>query len=96
MLVQPVSGDPAVNYTEAEFRNLITSLLAAANGGSVAEGVTAAWDLAVTQRAAGANFSVDIAAGKAFAADDDVSGGGTYWCWSDAVYNLTTPSAPAS
>jgi len=52
--------------------------------------------LQVTQRGAGANMSVDVAAGSCVIVGDDVAGQGKYMCVSDAVTNVTVPAAPAS
>lgn len=53
------------------------------------EGVAATGDMAVTQRAAGANLSVDIAAGSALVQGDSVTGQGYYPEYNDATFNLT-------
>lgn len=51
------------------------------------EGIANFGDYAVTQRAAGANMSVDIAAGKAFVQGDAVARQGYYHVVNDAVIN---------
>lgn len=53
------------------------------------EGVVAAQDLEVTQRGAGANMSVDIAAGRTFVQGDAVARQGLYHVVNDAVINAT-------
>lgn len=92
--MQPASGDPDITFTAQEIRR---ALLRTAFG-LTTEGV-ADYDsgsFKVTQRGAGANFSVDVAAGVAAVNGDDAADQGTYLCWSDAVVNVVTPSAPAS
>lgn len=54
-----------------------------------AEGITDASALAVSQRGAGANMSVDVAAGQAVVAGDDSGAQGKYGVWNDATKNLT-------
>ncbi len=53
------------------------------------EGVTTSGDMAVSQRGAGANYSVDIAAGSALVKGDTVAGQGYYLAYNDATFNLT-------
>jgi len=50
----------------------------------------------VSQRAAGANMSVDIAAGHAVIFGDDVAGQGVYSAYNDGVVNLAIAAAHAS
>lgn len=92
LYMQPVTGDPSIEYSALQDR---ASLLAALFS---REGVldVDAGQLLVTQRAAGANFSVDIAAGRAAITGDDISDQGTYLCTSTAVENRATPQPPAS
>lgn len=78
-------------YTAQELR-MYSRAIAQMSG----NGVLNTGDLAVSQRAAGANFSVDIAAGIAGVLGDDVTNQGLYYAWNDAVFNLVTPSAPGS
>lgn len=109
VLMQPAAGDSTIFYTQQDFRNYNRALMGLASGFEGAEGivgnlgVTSAGStamtgpFAVTQHAAGANFSVDIAAGKCFIRDDDITNGGTYMVWNDSTFNLTgIPSPPAS
>ena len=51
------------------------------------EGVLDFGSLAVSQRAAGANWSVDISSGWAFLKGDEQTNQGTYVIFNDAVYN---------
>lgn len=96
MLMQPGPGDPDLNYTAQEFRQNFRSALAMSSGVSGEQGVTSKAGFAVTQRGAGANFTVDVAAGHAFVLGDDVTNQGTYFCWNDGVVNVTIPAPPAS
>lgn len=57
------------------------------------EGVVAGGDMAVAQRAAGANLSVDIAAGEAYVQGDAITNQGMYYAYNDAVSNLATFTA---
>lgn len=60
------------------------------------EGVLTQGALAVTQRGAGANLSVDVAAGACVIDGDDQSNQGSYLCVSTAVENVVVPAAPGS
>lgn len=63
----------------------------------IREGVVATTDLAVSQRAAGANMSVDVAAGAAWIqGDDNVAAQPTYRVRSDSVVNLAIAAADAT
>jgi hypothetical protein len=81
-------GDPALEYAAIDDRLVTLSLWAT-------EGVVST-GLKVTQRAAGANFSVDVATGIAVITGDDVTGQGTYLIYSDAVENVTIPAPPGA
>jgi hypothetical protein len=52
--------------------------------------------LQVTQRAAGANFSVDISAGSAVVIGTTQADQGAYLCRSTAAENLVVPATPAA
>jgi hypothetical protein len=86
-------GDEAAapSYSAREWRLLVDALC-------TAEGVVGLGDLKVGPRGAGANFSVDIAAGKAVVQGDSISGQGKYVAASTAVENRGTGviAAPAS
>lgn len=90
--LQPSVGDPAISYTAQQDR---ASVLGAMFG---REGVydLIGGDLKVTQRAAGANFTVDVAAGRAAIDGDDISDQGTYICTSTTTASVTVPAAPGS
>lgn len=62
----------------------------------VNEGVLGAGDLAVTQRGAGPNMSVDVAAGVVWIAGDDSALQPTYRCYNDAAVNLAVEAAHGS
>lgn len=65
-------------------------------GDLVAEGVVGAGDLAVSQRGAGANMSVDVAAGTAYVEGDTADEQPTYRVRNDATRNLTIDAADAT
>lgn len=97
LAVQPSGTDPSILTSAADFRNMLGALLGQATGTTVAnEGVSSASAFAVSQRAAGANFSVDVAYGNAFIIGDDLAVQGTYWVLNDATVNVATPSPPVS
>lgn len=85
--MQAASGDTAIQYSAADLRALVDALVAD-------EGVLTG--LVVSQRAAGANMSVDVSAGFAVIFGDDVANQGKYGLPSTGVENLTVPAAPAS
>jgi hypothetical protein len=109
VLIQPASGDPSLVVTGQEFRRYTDAMLAlptalpfsSANwSGGVPDGGWSAsantGSMTVVQRGAGANFSVDVAAGTAFVIGTDVTSQGTYACWNDATVNVVTPGAPGA
>jgi len=96
MIMAPSGADPTIFNTQAEWRRMFTSFNQLASGVDLLEGVLGPTSFNVVQRGAGANFSVDIVVGRAFIQDDDTSSNGIYHVWSDAVFNLATPSAPGS
>lgn len=98
--VQPVVGDAnfpnGIPFTAQELRRNIQAALAVANP-VLQSGVTPLdGQYAVTQHAAGANFSVDVAAGHAFVAGTDIASQSVYGCWNDGVVNVVTPNPPVS
>lgn len=76
-------------YSGLADRTLIDSVFATA-------GIIKPGDLVVTQRAAGANMSVDVAAGSVVVAGTDVSEQGKYLNRSSAVTNVAIATAPGS
>jgi hypothetical protein len=91
--MQPASGDPDLTYTGLEERLLIQATYP--YEGIVDRG-PALGKFTVQQRGAGANFSVDVLSGAAVITGDDTGSQMNYLCWSDATFNLVTPSAPGS
>lgn len=92
LFMQETLGDAGdILYTAQELRKYQRAV-----GRLNGQGVYGPADLQVTQRGAGANFSVDIAAGIVAVLGDDVTNQGIYYAWNDATYNLVTPSAPGS
>lgn len=77
------------SYTGTSDRELINLLFSTA-------GIVSFGDLLVAQRAAGANMSVDVAAGTCIIIGTDIVGQGKYACKSDAVTNVTIAAAPGS
>jgi hypothetical protein len=96
VFLQPVAGDAAINYSAQEFRQYTRAILAGSEVVAGVKGVTEPADYKVTQRGAGANFSVDVAAGLAYVIGGDVTNQGTYTCWNDGTVNVPTPSPPGS
>lgn len=97
---QPVAGDAnfpnGIPFSAQELRRSFQALLSAVAPASQSGVTPLDGQFAVTQRAAGANFSVDVAAGHAFVLGTDVAFQGVYGCWNDAVANVTVPGPPAS
>lgn len=79
-------------------RRNIQAMLAVAAPAAAGQGGVTPLDgqFAVTQHAAGANFSVDVAAGHAFVPGTDIANQAVYGVWNDGVVNVTVPSPPAS
>jgi len=88
-IMQASGGDAALTYSGLDIRSIFDALV-------VSEGAIGLGSLRVSQRAAGANFSVDVAAGFCVIQGDDVALQGKYLCQADAVENLAIPSPPAS
>ena len=87
--MQAATGDTALDYSGVYDRMVVDALLQA-------EGVLGLFDLKVTQRAAGANFSVDVGAGFVAINGDDITDQGTYICKSTAVENRAIPAPPGT
>lgn len=79
LMTWPMTSDGAgaVTYTANEWRTLLTNLFT--------EGILGASSFAVTQRAAGANMTLDIAAGVAVVTGDHAAGQGRYLVRDDAA-----------
>lgn len=89
-LEQAAAGDrPGAD----EFRRMLTDLQGGVD--SFVAGVMGPTHLDVTQRAAGANMSVDVAAGSIWVETSHVSDalGGHYWAHNDAVINVPIAAA---
>lgn len=89
LYLQPASGDSAFNYAGEDFRRLVTAIWPN-------EGVCDPTSFAVAQRGAGANFSVDITAGRGVITGDATSTQASFLFASTGTVNITTPSAPGS
>jgi hypothetical protein len=74
--------NPAVAVTFQRMRALLLE-----GGGGLQEGVLGAGDLKVSQRAAGANLSADVAAGAAWVTIDTGARNGATHIYNDAVFN---------
>jgi hypothetical protein len=88
---ETVTDAADITFTAQEIR-MYNTAVGRLNG----QGVLNPANLAVTQRGAGANFSVDVAAGIAGVIGDDITNQGIYYAWNDATVNVVTPSAPVS
>jgi hypothetical protein len=67
-----------------------------AAGGLIQEGIVNFGDFKVSQRGAGANMSVDVAAGDAWVLGDNTARQGLYHVGNDAVVNVAVPAAHAT
>lgn len=92
LYMEAASGDPAISYSAALDRLGLLGAMFSREGVLDKD----AGHLRVTQRSAGANFSVDVAAGRCSIFGDDVSDQGTYVCINTTPVNLTVPAKPAS
>lgn len=93
LMMQAASGDTVypvgLAYSAQEHRQLVAV--------AVPEGVVDVDDFRVSQRAAGANFTVDVAAGRAVVIGDDVAYQGGYLVTNDATLTgKVIPPAPGS
>lgn len=93
LFLQKTGADADVTYSATNWRYGLVAAIAPFAG--VIDPIGSG-GLAVSQRGAGANFSVDIAAGRAFVPGGDVALQGTYAAVNDATVNVVTPSAPGS
>lgn len=87
--MQATGGDAAINYAGGDDRALLDTVYST-------EGVTEAGGFKLSQRGAGANFSVDCAAGRATIIGDDGANQRKYVVISNGVVNIATPTAPGS
>lgn len=85
-------GDPlfleALDYNAIEVRQLISACLS--------PGVVGSGDFLVSERGAGANMSVDVAAGLAVVEGTDNAGQGNYLVPNGATVNVAISAAPGS
>lgn len=96
LYMQAGGGDPSFDYSAQLDRQLFMAMwqsegiIPPTGTNSLVTG-----GFKVTQRAAGADFSVDISTGIALVDGDDVASQGRYLIWSDAVENRATPTPGA-
>lgn len=93
LFLQKTGADADVTYSATQYRYGLVPAMLPVTGVIDPYGSSA---LAVTQRGAGANFSVDVAAGRAVIPGGDVALQGSYVVANDATVNVATPSAPGS
>lgn len=89
LLMQPVSGDPSITYSARQIRAHLVGNLFGREGVINLRG----GDLKVTQRGAGANFTVDVAVGRAAVFGDDQSDQGAYSINNTTTANVSVPAA---
>lgn len=86
LFLEAVTGDAAISYHMQDLRLMISAL-------APVQGTILATDLAVSQRAAGTNMSVDVAAGRAIIQGTSIANQGSYIVRSDAVTNVGIAAA---
>jgi hypothetical protein len=89
LYLSATGGDATFSYSAQDDRTLIDALV-------FGSGVSWNNDLAVSQRAAGANFSVDVAAGHCVIPGTSVADQGKYVCQNTATLNVVITGAPGS
>ena len=89
LIIQAAGTDTPIQETALAFRNFVKSIWPQ-------EGVLGTGHLKVTQRATGANMTVDVAAGSCTVYCDTIANGGAYHIREDALTNVTIPGAPGS
>lgn len=89
MTLKPPNWMQLGTYSATIDREVLDTLFAAA-------GVVNVTDLAVIQRGAGANMSVDVPAGECVVTGTDLAGQGKYLCKSDATVNVVIATAPGT
>lgn len=94
LFMQVGGADTPIEYSAQDVRALLSVLLRS-DGilQALSPGISA---LKVAQRAAGANFSVDVNSGAAAITGDDVADQGFYIVRSTATENLVVPSPPGT
>ncbi len=86
LYLQALTGDTAISYTAQDFRRAVAAL-------NPNEGTVNEFDLVVSPRAAGANMSVDVAAGRALVNGTSIANQGIYAVQSTAVENVPIATA---
>ncbi len=86
LYLQAATGDTAIAYSGQQFRALVGAM-------ATYPGVMLAGDLRVAQRAAGANLSVDVAAGTVFIQGGSIAYQGSYFCQSTSSINMALSAA---
>lgn len=90
VMLQASGGDAAIEYSAQDLmRSTFDAIYR--NGGRREQS-----EFIVSQRSAGANFSVDVSSGYLIIQGTTTSFQGKYLMWSTGVINVTTPSAPSS
>lgn len=87
-------GTSSIQYSAKDVRRYLTAapILTALGG----EGIVESGDFAVSQRAAGANMSVDVAAGEAYVKGDTNADEGSYYVRETGTINVLVDAADAS
>lgn len=89
LFMQAAAGDTPPSFSAMDYRRLIQAV-------SPTERLVTPASFRVHQRAAGANFQVEVDPGQAVVTGDDVANQGNYLCTSTAVDTITIPAAPAT
>lgn len=87
-------GSSSISYSAKDVRRFMTAApIIYTQGG---EGIVESGDFAVSQRAAGANMSVDVAAGEAYVKGDTNADEGSYYCRETSTLNATFTASDAT
>jgi hypothetical protein len=87
----------SIPFSMSDIRRWREDFMTTSDGKAVLYGgIVGTGDLAVTQRGAGANMSVDIAAGACYVRGRHAFHQGVYRCYNDAVINKAITGAPLS
>lgn len=89
LVLQAITGDAVLSYSAQEIRTIIDAF-------AIGQGPCTTTDLLVAQRAAGANYSVDVAAGRGIVIGTSVADQGKYVVESTATVNVTLAGAPTA
>src|SRR6266496_5006962 len=86
-----------INFSMSDLRRWREDFMTTSDGKAVLYGgIVGTGDLAVAQRGAGANMSVDVAVGTCFVRGRHAFQQGVYRCYNNAVINKTITGAPAT